>query len=318
MFLYVPLAGAILGLPDVLKPILGPLIALPIKYYFHLIKRSLTPTYQSRLPLLSSPKSASTEPLDHLQMILRYASTDLPSELNLHDITSRVAASNLGAYLQTTMAVTQILYNILDSDTEYNTLSLLRQEIDTVLARNNNQWSKATVAQLVKCDSVCRETLRLQSFGNRAVIRKVMINTLRTDDGILLPKGALTSMFTYHSATDTSLIPDGKSFDPFRFSRIREQEDGGGDEGKRQSLVSLGAKFLPFGYGKHACPGRFLVDFELKMILAFVVRNYEIRLPAKYAGKRPKVRWMAEAMLPPSGGMVGVRRREGTVGSEGV
>lgn len=76
------------------------------------------------------------------------------------------------------------------------------------------------------------------------------------------------------------------------------------------SFVSTGPQFLPFGHGKFACPGRFLLDFEFKMMIAYIVSYYEIEFPVEYKGVRPVSEWMAEATLPPSEGRIRVRRRK--------
>jgi cytochrome P450 len=110
------------------------------------------------------------------------------------------------------------------------------------------------------------------------------------------------------------------NFDPFRYSRIREasiaiSHDHEKDASETKvpapnlSFVSTGSQFLPFGHGKHACPGRYLVDFELKMILAYILLNYEIEFPKEYQGKRPGVTWMAEVLMPSNGAKIGVGRR---------
>jgi hypothetical protein len=43
------------------------------------------------------------------------------------------------------------------------------------------------------------------------------------------------------------------------------------------------------------------MDFELKMIIAYIVtNNYDTELPEEYHGKRPESTWIAEAIVPPS------------------
>jgi cytochrome P450 len=66
---------------------------------------------------------------------------------------------------------------------------------------------------------------------------------------------------------------------------------------------------LPFGHGKHACPGRYLVDIELKMTLAYTLLNYEIEFPEEYEGKRPDVTWKGKVLIPPKDATISVRRR---------
>ncbi|KAJ8132212.1 hypothetical protein O1611_g1406 [Lasiodiplodia mahajangana] len=64
------------------------------------------------------------------------------------------------------------------------------------------------------------------------------------------------------------------------------------------------------GHGKHACPGRFLVDFELKMIIAYVLMNYDVEFPPEYKGKRPQNHWLTDACFPPEDVRIRVRRKE--------
>jgi len=43
---------------------------------------------------------------------------------------------------------------------------------------------------MIRCDSVLRETLRINAYRARNMMRKVMVNNLKTEDGIVLPKGS--------------------------------------------------------------------------------------------------------------------------------
>ncbi|KAF8145980.1 hypothetical protein K438DRAFT_1629082, partial [Mycena galopus ATCC 62051] len=53
---------------------------------------------------------------------------------------------------------------------------------------------------------------------------------------------------------------------------------------KRQ-MVSTVVDHLPFGTGKHACPGRFFAVTELKAMMAHLVMNYDVK--AEVEGVRP-------------------------------
>ncbi|KIL60569.1 hypothetical protein M378DRAFT_167933, partial [Amanita muscaria Koide BX008] len=79
---------------------------------------------------------------------------------------------------------------------------------------------------------------------------------------------------------DNYVNPD--KFDGFRFERLRAQE---GEETKHQ-LLSLGVDYVLFGHGRHACPGQFFVVNELKVMLAHVLLNYDIKMAD--GGGRPK------------------------------
>jgi hypothetical protein len=96
---------------------------------------------------------------------------------------------------------------------------LEREESFRVLTTKGNTWNKLSISQMIKTDSICRETLQINAFANRSVSKHVMIDGLCTEDGMLLPKGALLSVIAYgpHSDSDEPF-----KFDPLRFSRIRE------------------------------------------------------------------------------------------------
>lgn len=298
-------AGFVGFFPKFIRPLVGCLAYIPNRLLLNKIGALLKPTYEARLLLLEQPKS-DKDPQDHLQMILREAQAKHPEELNLHDITRRIAVSVVGAYHQTAIAITNILFNILESDPEYNTISILREEIRDIIG-DKGEWTKADVSQMIRCDSVMRESLRIHGFGKRSLMRRVEVPTV-TEDGITLPKGALISIFTYGNM-DPDRIEDPTKFDPFRFSRQREEDSSDKSKGSL-SYVTTGVENLSFGHGKHACPGRFLVDFEIKMVLAYLLTNYDIELPAEYNGKRPKGPWVAEAMFAPAEGKIRVKRRE--------
>jgi cytochrome P450 len=253
-------------------------------------------------------------------MMLRFAQIDRPDELNLDDMTMRLSMANFGSYHQTSIMATNLIFNILESDKEYNTIALLREEAARCLAASGGVWTKAAAAQMVRADSVSRETMRINSFGNRSLLRKVMVDNLFTEDGILLPKGAMVSILSHPAQCDGDVYDEPFKFDPFRFSRIREQANSGAstpttEDGETKAkdgsltAVSTGPQHLLFGHGRHACPGRFLLDFELKMILARLFANYDVELLPEYNGKRPEAQWVAEATLPPSTGKIRVRRR---------
>lgn len=203
---------------------------------------------------------------------------------------------------QTTILVTNILLNMVGSDSQYNTVSAPREEFDRVI-EPDGLWTKAKVA---------RETLRLNSFNNRGLFRKVMVDGLETEEGIELPKGALISFLGHPLQCDPETFENPFRYDPFRFSRAREAAaDADWKPGlARLSFVSTSPQHLLFGHGSHSCPGRFLVDFELKMIVSYILTHYDVEFPADYDGKRPANVWKAEASAPPPGARLKVRRRK--------
>ncbi|KAI3325750.1 cytochrome P450 [Xylariaceae sp. AK1471] len=304
--------------PKLLRPLLGRLGGISAKRQMKDLEKYFEPVYRERMRILEEEAAnpGMKTPEDHLQIMLRFALKERRDEaLSLHDMTKRLCIANFGSMHQTTIQIVNMLLNILDSDAEFNTISTLRDEVARVLGADKTAgWNKSRVAAMMRADSVARETLRLYAFGLRAVSRKVVGDGLVTDDGIALPKGSMVSFIAYWTQTDGDTFSDPFKYDPFRFSRAREAEmDEQGKPGLTSlSFVSTGLQNLAFSHGKHACPGRFLVDFELKMIIAHVLMNYDVEFPPEYNGKRPQNNWLTDACFPPQDVKVRVKRKECT------
>ena len=146
-----------------------------------------------------------------------------------------------------------MLLNIVGSDTEYNTIAVLRDEATRAMGENE-RWTKVKISKMHKAGSVARETMRCHSFGTRSILRKVMVHGLMTDTGIRLPKGFMISFLGQPAQMDGEKYETLQKYDPFRFSRMR---DAASDSAKANALsfVSTGPNYLPFGHGKQSCPG---------------------------------------------------------------
>lgn len=81
---------------------------------------------------------------------------------------------------------------------------------------------------------------------------------------------------------DPDFISDPEVFDPLRFYKVREREGlQGADKagaGATNQFVSVNPNNLIFGYGRHACPGRFFAANEIKMILGRALLYYDVKL----------------------------------------
>ncbi|KAH7000529.1 cytochrome P450 [Ilyonectria destructans] len=306
-------AAATGGAPRLLQPLIGTLLNIPTRRLLARMNKWFLPLWKQRLETLAFDRDDPDhkEPQDQVQMIIRFAQRERQHELHDYNIMlRRLAASNFGSMHLTQIQVTNLILNVLGSDAEFNTIAVLRDEIDRILGQDESaEWTKAKVSQMTRADSVGRETLRLHSLGARAIFRKVMTSNFKTPDGYHLPKGTLLSFLSQPAHVDAETVDEPLKFDPFRFSRLREIAASRDERAPPVTLVSTSPEFLPFGHGKHACPGRFLIDFEFKMILAYVLRNYDIAFPNEYNGRRPQNVWLAEAVFPPEGVKILVKRR---------
>ncbi|KAJ7860750.1 cytochrome P450 [Mycena leptocephala] len=212
----------------------------------------------------------------------------------------RVLSTNFAAIHTSSMAFTQALF---DLTTHPEHLLPMREEAERVVATEG--WTKAALNNLVKIDSFLRESQRLNGNTSVAMIRKVVAKDgFRFSDGTVLPNGSFVC------AASRAIHYDASEFDGFRFARERAEHAATHDLSQdvfKHQMISTAADFLPFGTGKHACPGRFFAATELKAMLAHMVINYDLK--AEVEGVRPPDDIFGLAFAPNARAKVWFRKR---------
>ena len=151
------------------------------------------------------------------------------------------------------------------------------------------------------------------------------------DGDIHIPQGTRLAFPIHEIHFDEDFYPNASLFDAFRFSRSRktDQVDDGTasivGEGanrasaeterqddsqstatrKQESLVTTRDTFLGFGHGKLPCPGRHFAAHEMKLILAYIVQNYEV----EHLATRPLLKAVMESKVPSESAEIRIRRR---------
>lgn len=107
---------------------------------------------------------------------------------------------------------------------------------------------------------------------------------------------------------DAAIYSSPDMFDGFRFSKLHEQQygDDSSMNGMPFQLVTTTADYLVWGYGRHACPGRFFAAVVVKMMLAYVVLHYDVRFQD---GTRPKDVIVGTNYLPDPDAKILFRKR---------
>lgn len=92
-----------------------------------------------------------------------------------------------------------------------------------------------------------------------------------------IPRGATLLVPTGAINMDSSYFESPEKFDGFRFYRKRQQS---GDDARKHQLVTVGKTDLAWGYGRHACPGRFIADVVMKLVVIEFIMRYDIKFPS--------------------------------------
>lgn len=158
---------------------------------------------------------------------------------------------------------------------------------------------------MTKLDSVIRESLRLNAITSRGLTREVVApEGVTTPEGLYLRSGTHLCIITGSRQRDFDVWEGADNFVPLRFVRPSD----GPDEfaSKPRHAVHVTEDFLSFGYGQHACPGRFFAVQALKVIIGLLLIRYDFE-PLQ---ERPKPTEIGEVIIPPEKATVKIRRRE--------
>ena len=162
----------------------------------------------------------------------------------------------------------------------------LLQELDTL----GEKPDPNAIFRLPYLNAVCSETLRLYPVAmlllSRLVKSPLQIGEYQFEPGTLL----IPCVYLTHHRED--LYPDSQTFKPERFL-------------ERQFSNS---EFIPFGGGNRRCIGMAFALFEMKLVLATVLSNWEMEL----ANTQPVLPVRKGLLFGPKGGvqMVVKGRRE--------
>ena len=153
----------------------------------------------------------------------------------------------------------------------------LRAELDTLPA---GALDPQTVAALPYLDAVCWETLRMHPVA--PLIGRTLCKPI-TLKGYDLPPGVLVGIDILNLHRRPDLYPEPERFRPQRFQERRFAP----------------YEYLPFGGGSRRCVGAAFAIYEMKLVLATVLRAHPLRL----ASGRPLRVALRNTTVGPAGGV---------------
>ena len=183
-------------------------------------------------------------------------------------------------------------------------------ECKCVSAEHGGLSTKQAVDSLFRVDSALRESMRVSDVGATSIPIDVVSGKVDLGNGIQIPSGMRMVFATQPMHLDPDSYPNPLRYDAFRFSRKYEEIEKCEQElGERELCTTITESFLPFGYGKFQCPGRWFATQTIKQALAYVAMNYDI----EFDGRQYKRQALLNMMLPPEYVEMSVRRRRAWV-----
>lgn len=238
------------------------------------------------------------KPNDMLQwMATRITANGAP--LDMKSLVDSQLGLIFAAIHTTSMTTTNILY-CLAVTPEY--VGPLREEIRSVMAEHNGELSTRALQQMTKLDSYMKEVIRHYgssiskcsslilisiNLHSPASFNRRVLKSFTLSNGQHIPKGVTISVPSSAMYVDSEIYPDGDKFDGFRHYNLRL--GGSASDQARNQFVTTNEHNTVFGYGNHACPGRFFAANEIKVIVARLILDFDIKMPDGLTERYPQI-----------------------------
>jgi len=295
-------------MPKALRGVMGPLLGLVNWWHFRQSSMFTLPLIERRISDLEKKAAGDLDYVDwnspcdfFTWSYLTAMAEGRLDEAHPVRIAQRLLPINFASIHTTSLTAYETLANILSADA--GVIESLREETHRILQEEGG-WTKQGLSKMHRIDSTIRESQRASSialtFSHRKVVAKEGVTT---PEGVHIAYGNILSCPWTPLAGDQDAYVDPEKFYVFRFSRPREEYEAMIAEQKiyvdalklkQTGAVTTALNHLPFGHGRHACPGRFFVTHELKMVFAHLLLNYDF----KPLTERPKKLWIIRFQIP--------------------
>ncbi|XP_016961298.1 probable cytochrome P450 12a5, mitochondrial [Drosophila biarmipes] len=147
----------------------------------------------------------------------------------------------------------------------------LREEVMKVLPNKDSEFTEASMKNVSYLRACIKESQRIYplTVGNaRGLTRDSVIS------GYRIPAGTFVSMIPISSLHNEEYFPQPKEFLPERWLRNASDSDGkcpANDLRTKNPFI-----FMPFGFGPRMCVGKRIVEMELELGVARILRNFSV------------------------------------------
>lgn len=224
--------------------------------------------------------------------------------LDIGRIALRLINSLAPVIMAVSHALAHCIIDIHNSATREDILAGLEEECARVSSQHPGLTTSESLDALHRLDSALRESMRLSDGVVTGLFRDVVAGGIDIGNGLRVGPGVRMAFPTQNIHLDPDNYDEPRHYDAFRFSRPFEGVAKTAD-GERELVTTTTVSFLPFGLGRHACPGRWFAAQLMKQALAFMILNYEVEL----VGKPMERRSFLNMMVPPGKTQIRIRRR---------
>ncbi|KAI1356558.1 putative cytochrome P450 [Xylaria sp. FL0043] len=221
---------------------------------------------RAAIPILQQRERSGKKALDLLSWMAEQAEGSEKDHAFIAGILLKVS---FAAIHTSAAAPSQLIFDLC-ARPEY--IEPLRRELESVLLPDGT-IDKNGFNKLVKMDSIMKES---QRFNPLLLItfERVVTEDYRLSDGFVIPANTTIGVPTQAITMNPDIYPNPETFDGFRFEKERAKRP---EASGRQSYAASNHDSMAFGYGRHACPGRFFASNEIKAIMGYLLLNYDMK-----------------------------------------
>ncbi|KAI1144992.1 cytochrome P450 [Nemania diffusa] len=249
------------------RSLLAPIISLSHRWNLQKAMAILQPIVERRIR--NRKQSSWEEENDGIAWTLDLTSEGkMDPELASLEILHNLFAGSLAPGAMITEMVFQVLMDL-------NLLADLRAE--ATLALEEHGWTEKLFRKLPLQDSFIRELNRLYPTGATGCSRLVVDENFTFSNGLTVKKGTRLTFPIMAIMKENERLASPSEFDAYRFLKLRDvpHSDDAGTE-YQWAASSISPANLMFGYGKHACPGRYYCIRQAKLIFTKLLVDYDI------------------------------------------
>ncbi|KEQ98169.1 hypothetical protein AUEXF2481DRAFT_36669 [Aureobasidium subglaciale EXF-2481] len=246
--------------PEVLKPFAAPFIS-----ELKAIREDYRSAEKAALPILEQRKTSNKKANDLLTWMAENARGE---EAELKFVSHILLKVSFAAIHTSAAAPCQLIFDLCQYS-QY--VDVLRDEIRKNTTIEDHQ-TLPKVGNLIKLDSIMKESQRINPLL-LITFERIITRDYALKDGLVIPAHTTIGMPTQAINMDPEHYYEPDKFDGLRFYNLKV---AGTSASKTDYVASNGAS-LNFGYGRHACPGRWFAANEIKSIMAYLLLNYDIK-----------------------------------------
>ncbi|KAJ8594564.1 cytochrome P450 [Rhizopogon salebrosus TDB-379] len=250
----------------------------------------LRPAVEARVRELDKIPGLDEQKIDLLTRLVRRSAGE---DGSLRNLTTRLLGFTIAVASTPSNTFTHALYYLAANP---ELAQALRDEVDPIVRRDG--WNIQSEDKLSKIDSFLKESARINGVSSLGFFRQAM-RDISLSDGTLLPKGCFVAVSLPPFHLDSTTYEAPREFRPFRF--LDHPQCG---------MTTVTPQWLYFGQGKHTCPARFLLTHQLKVMFAYMVSTYDIRIAEQ--SSRPPNFIFGEGIVPNLSACISYRRRQPT------